>query len=95
MNVELGVEVGGVGAVGSGEVEVVAQVLGGALSANCEHKDGVEVALERLREVLVDGPLGGDDLAVGRVGSDLVVEPRPARRQPRCGPLGRLGGGTA
>ena len=58
VNVELGVEVGGVGAVGSGQVEVVAQVLGGALSANCDHEDGVEVALERLREVLVDGPSG-------------------------------------
>ena len=61
MNVELGVEVGGVGAVGSGEVEVVAQVLRGALSANCDHEDGVEVALERLREVL------------GSLSSDIVV----------------------
>ena len=65
VDVELGAEVGGVGAVGSGQVEVVAQVLGGALSADCEHEDGVVAALERLRQVLVDRSLGreSDDSA--------------------------------
>ena len=37
MNVELGVEVGGVGAVGSGQVEVVAQVLRGAVQSAGDH----------------------------------------------------------
>eukprot|EP00966_Prymnesium_polylepis_P334027 7389434-Prymnesium_polylepis.3 len=92
VHVELGAKVCGVGAIGSGQVEVVAQVLGDALSADREHEKGVVVALERLREVLVDRSLGRDDLAVGGFDPDLVVESRPARRQPRCGPLGSLGG---